>query len=52
MRKLTDSQFDDRINCLHKRLKQMAIRHADLLDHLRPEHPRAWTEEEMGETEY
>jgi hypothetical protein len=52
MKKSTNNQFDDRINCLHKRLKQMAIRHADLLDHLRPEHPRAWTEEEMGETEY
>ena len=45
MKKSTNNQFDDRINCLHKRLKQ-------LLDHLRPEHPRAWTEEEMGETEY
>lgn len=49
MRQLTDNQLNDRINRIHKRLRTSAIRHANLLDHLRPEIPQRWTYAEMGE---
>ena len=49
MRKLTDKQFDFRITEVNKRLEQTANRHANLLDHLRPDFPRRWTYAEMGE---
>ena len=49
MRQLSDNQLNDRINRIHKRLEQTAIRHATLLDHLRTEFPRRWTYAEMGE---
>jgi len=49
MKRLTDQQFDRRLAALKTRLEQTAIRHANLLDHLRPEFPRRWTYAEMGE---
>ena len=49
MKPLTDQQFDRRIAALKTRLEQTAIRHANLLDHLRPDFPRRWTYAEMGE---
>ena len=45
------SRFDDRIDRLKKRLEQTANRHANLLDHLRPDFPRRWTESETEDKE-
>ena len=49
MKKLTDQQFDRRILEVKNRLEQTSIRHANLLDHFRPDSPRRWTYAEMGE---
>ena len=39
--------FDDRIDRLKKDLQRTADRHANLLGHLRPNVPQAWTDEEL-----
>lgn len=49
MKRLTDQQFDRRVTEINKQLEQTANRHANLLDHLRPDFPRRWTCTEMGE---
>ena len=49
MKPLTDQQFDRRVTALKTRLQQTAIRHANLLDHLRPDFPWRWTYAKMGE---
>ena len=44
--------FDDRIERVKKDLQRNAIRHANLLEHLRPEKIEAWTEVEIEDTGY
>ena len=39
--------FDDRIDRLKKDLQKTADRHANLLGHLRPNVPEAWTEKQL-----
>ena len=43
--------FDTRIERLKKDLQRNALRHANLLEHLRPDSPDAWTEAETADTE-
>ena len=43
--------FDTRIERLKKDLQRNAIRHANLLEHLRPEKIEPWTEAETDDTE-
>ena len=43
--------FDTRIERLKKDLQRNAIRHANLLEHLRPDFPEPWTEAETEDTE-
>lgn len=39
--------FDDRIDRLKKDLQRTADRHANLLGHLRPKVPEAWTDKQL-----
>ena len=39
--------FDQRIDILKKNLQRTADRHANLLGHLRPNAPEAWTDKQL-----
>ena len=43
--------FDDRIERVKKDLQRTATRHANLLEHLRPEKIEAWTDAETEDRE-
>ena len=43
--------FDSRINRLKEELQKNAIKHANLLEYLRPDVPEAWTEAETEDKE-